>query len=341
MKAIQFEAYGDPAEVLAVADRPVPEPGSGDVRVRILASPVNPSDLLYVRGHYSGVEARFPAPVGFEGVGIVDALGADVNGVAVGQRVAAVNGQGGNWAEYAVVPAGSALPAPDGIPDEQVASFVINPASAILMVRHVLAVPRGEWLLQSAAGSELGRMIIRLAQRDGIRTVNIVRRRESVAELTALGADAVIVSTEGPIDEQVRAIVGRQGVKYAIDPVVGQTGTEIFKALHEDGRMLVYGSLTGEPIRIGEDPRDILSGRRTVEVYWLGYWLPRLDESGFYSAGTPAGVQLAQEIEALMRDHVLVTSPGQPYSLDEIGTAVAQAESVGRHGKVLLDPGRQ
>jgi hypothetical protein len=105
--------------------------------------------------------------------------------------------------------------------------------------------------------------------------------------------------------------------------------------------MLVYGSLTGEPIRIGEDPRDILSGRRTVEVYWLGYWLPRLDESGFYSAGTPAGVQLAQEIEALMRDHVLVTSPGQPYSLDEIGTAVAQAESVGRHGKVLLNPGRQ
>jgi NADPH2:quinone reductase len=340
MKAIQFDKYGEPAEVLAVADRPVPEIGRGEVRVRILATPVNPSDLLYVRGRYSGVEPRFPAPVGFEGVGIVDALGPDVNGVVVGQRVAAVNGQGGNWAEYAVLPAGSALPAPDGIPNEQVACFVINPASAILMVRHLLAVPRGEWLLQSAAGSELGRMIIRLAQRDGIRTLNVVRRRESVAELEALGADVVIVSTEGPIDEQVHNIVGRQGVKYAIDPVVGQTGTEIFKALHEDGRMLVYGSLTGEPIRVGEDPRDILSGRRTVEVYWLGYWLRRLDTSGFYPPGTPAGVQLAEEIEALMRDDVLVTSPGHTYALDEISTAVAQAESVGRHGKVLLDPGQ-
>jgi NADPH2:quinone reductase len=341
MKAIQFDAYGEPAEVLAVADRPVPEPGSGELRVRILASPVNPSDLLYVRGHYSGVEARFPAPVGFEGVGIVDALGPDVNGAVVGQRVAAINGQGGNWAEYAVLPAGSALPAPDGIPNEQVASFMINPASAILMVRHVLAVPRGEWLLQSAAGSELGRMIIRLAKRDGIRTLNVVRRRESVAELKALGADAVIVSSEGPIDDQVHDIVGRQGVRYAIDPVVGQTGTEIFKALHEDGRMLVYGSLTGEPIRVGEDPRDILSGRRTVEVYWLGYWLRSLDESGFYPPGTPAGVQLAKEIEALIRDDVLVTSPGHTYSLAEIGTAVAQAESVGRHGKVLLNPGQE
>jgi hypothetical protein len=113
----------------------------------------------------------------------------------------------------------------------------------------------------------------------------------------------------------------------------------MFKALHEDGRMLVYGSLTGEAIRMGEDPRDILSGRRTLEVYWLGYWLPRLDESGFYPRGTPAGVQLAQEIEVLMRDDILVTSPGHTYSLDEIGLAVARAESVGRQGKVLLNPG--
>jgi NADPH:quinone reductase-like Zn-dependent oxidoreductase len=341
MKAVQFDAYGEPAEVLAVADRPLPEPGNGEVRVRILATPINPSDLLYVRGRYSGVEACFPAAVGFEGVGIVDALGPETDGVVLGQRVATLNGHGGNWAEYAVLPAGSSLPAPDGISNEQVASFMVNPASAVLMVRHVLAVPSGEWLLQSAGGSELGRMIIRLAKRDGIHTLNVVRRRESVPELEALGADAVIVSTDGPIDQQVHDIVGRQGVKYAIDPVVGQTGTEMFKALREDGRMLLYGSLTGEPIRVGEDPRDILSGRRTVEVYWLGYWLPRLDQSGFYPPGTPAGVQLVQEIETLMRDDVLVTSPGATYSLDEIGIAVTQAESVGRRGKVLLEPAQQ
>ena len=115
----------------------------------------------------------------------------------------------------------------------------------------------------------------------------------------------------------------------------------MFKALRADGRMLVCGSLTGEPIRIGEDPRDILSGRRILEVFWLGYWLPRLDESGFYPPGTPAGVRLAQDIEALMRDHVLETSPGHSYSLDEIGAAVADAESVGRHGKVLLTPAQR
>jgi NADPH:quinone reductase-like Zn-dependent oxidoreductase len=342
VKAIEFRAYGEPDQVLDVVERSVPEPGRGEARVRILSSPINPSDLLYVRGHYSGVEPHFPAPVGFEGVGVVDALGPDANGeangVAIGQRVAVVNGQGGNWAQYAVVPASSLLPAPEGIPDQQVASFVINPATAVLMVRHVLAVRRGEWLLQSAAGSELGRMIIRLAKHDGIRTLNVVRRREAVAELEALGADAVIVAGDGPISEQVRDIAGPGGVDYAIDPVVGQTGTEMFEALSEDGRMLVYGSLTKEPIRVGENPRYILSGRRRLEVFWLGYWLPRLDESGFYPAGRPAQVQIAQDIAALMRDGVLVTSPGRAYSLEEIGRAVAQAETIGRDGKVLLVP---
>ena len=335
MKAIQFEQYGEPAKVLAVQERPIPEPGKGEVRVRILASPVNPSDLLFVRGHYAGVQPHFPSPAGFEGVGIVDVLGPQVHRPMPGQRVAVINAEkGGNWADYAVVPADLLLPVPDDLPDEQVASFFINPASAIVMLRHVLAIPQGEWLLQSAAGSEIGRMIIKLAKHDGIRTINVVRRHPSVAELERLGADAVIVSTEGPIDEQVRRIVGPQGVKYAIDPVVGETGTQMYQALGEEGRMLVYGSLTGEPIRVGADPRFILAGRRILEVFWLGYWFYKFDETTLH--------QLIQDIVTLMRDGILVTSTAaRKFSLNEVRAAVAQAESIGRQGKVLLVPKKQ
>lgn len=333
MKAVRFDQYGEPAKVITVDDLPLPEPGEGEARVRITATPVNPSDLLYVRGYYGGLEAHFPAPIGFEGVGTVDGLGPGVKDLAVGRRVSVINNKGGNWAEYAVVPARDLIPVPEDISDEQAASFFINPASAVVMVRRVLAVPRGEWLLQSAAGSEIGRMIIRLAKHDGIRTLNVVRRREPVAELKRLGADAVIVSTDGPIDEQVRDIVGPEGVKYAIDPVVGETGTQIFKALHEEGRMLVYGSLTGEPIRIGEDPRYILAGRRSLEVFWLGYWLPRLDDA--------ARLKLAQDIVALMRGGIVETSPGSAFPLDDVTAAVAEAETIGRKGKVLLAPGNR
>jgi NADPH:quinone reductase len=331
MKCIRFRQYGEPANVLAAGECPVPEPGQGEARVRILAAPVNPSDLLYVRGLYAGVQAQFPARAGFEGVGIVDTLGPGAQDLACGQRVSVVNGQGGNWAEYALVPARDLIPVAADVPDEQAASFVINPASAILMLRDVLAVPRGEWLLQSASGSQIGRMMIRFAKRAGIRTINIVRRRESVAELKQLGADAVIVSSDGPIEEQVRDITGPGGVRYAVDAVAGETGTQMFKALHEEGRMLVYGSLTGEPIRVGDDPRYILAGRRVLEVFWLGYWLSRLE--------TEARRQLMDDITDLVRDGILETSPGRRYPLDEIGAAVAQAESAGSQGKVLLIPG--
>jgi NADPH2:quinone reductase len=312
MKAIRFAQYGEPAQVLADEERPLPAPGPGEVRVRILASPINPSDLLFVRGVYAGVQPEFPAPVGFEGVGRVDALGPQVHRPVPGQRVGVLNGQGGNWADYVVLPAQNLLPMPDDLADEQIASSIINPASAILMLRHVLAIPQGAWLLQSAASSELGRMIIRLAKHDGIRTINVVRRREAVAGLERLGADAVVVSGEGPIDEQVRRIVGQEGVKY---------------------HMLVYGSLTGEPIRVGADPRFILAGRRILEVFWLGYWFPRLEES--------ARGQLVQDIVTMMREGVLVTEVGRKYPLDQIGSAVTQAEAAGRQGKVFLVPERQ
>jgi len=331
MKTIQFDRYGEPVDVLSAQERAVPEPGKGEVRVRVLASPINPSDLLYVRGLYAGVQAQFPAPAGFEGVAAIDKLGPEVEGLALGQRVAIINGEGGNWAQYAVLPAGRVLPVPADLPDEQVASFLINPATAILMVRKVLAVPKGEWLLQSAAGSELGRMIIRLAKHDGIRTINIVRRRAAVAELERLGADAVIVSTEGPVDEQVREIVGPEGVKYAIDPVAGETATQMYQALSDEGRMLVYGSLTGEPIGVGADPRFILAGRRILEVFWFGYWNRQMDVS--------TRRQLIADIVSLLRDGTFTPSaPAQRFSLDKIGAAVTQAESIGRQGKVLLVP---
>ena len=338
MKAICFDHYGEPADVLTVTEQPVPQPGAGQVRLKIRLSPINPSDLLYVRGHYSGVAPHFPSGAGFEGVAAIDAVGPEVEGFSIGQRVFAQNYDGGNWAEYAVVPADTAYPVPDDIPDEQIASLMINPASAILMVRHVLAVPRGEWLLQSAATGELGRMIIRLAKHDGFRTINVVRRREAAQELKDLGADAVIVSGEGPIDEQVHDIVGSQGVGFAIDPAAGQTGTEIFRSLSEDGHMLVYGSLTGEGISVGDDPRLTLSGRRILEVYWLGYWLPRLDKSGFFAPDRPAIPQLIDEIVELIRAGILNTAPGKKFGLDEIRVAVTESESVARSGKVDLAP---
>ncbi len=326
MKAAVFDTFGDPSQVLSVRDVPAPSPKAGEVRVKMIMSPINPSDSMVVQGRY-GVLPKLPATPGVEGVGIVDEVGPGLLGwFAKGKRVVAINSAGGNWAEYAIIPARQARPVPDDIPDEQAATFFVNPATVIAMARHVLAVPKGAWLLQSAAGSTLGRMIIQLGKHDGFKTLNVVRRREAVDELKELGGDAVISSADGPIDEQVRRITGSDGVRYAIDPVGGETGTQVFRSLGSGGRVLLYGTLSAEPIQV--DPRLVISGPRSVEGFWLGHWM--------LGRSIPQALYLFREIAALIRKGVLRSEIGQVYPLDEIKTAAKHADSVARQGKVLL-----
>jgi NADPH:quinone reductase len=329
MKAVQFDQFGEPAEVLRVREVPDPEPGRNEVRVRMIASPVNPSDMLVVRGLY-GVLPKLPATPGFEGVGVVDRVGPGLLGkLVMGKRVAVINGNGGNWAEYAVIPARQARPFPADIPDDQVATAFVNPASVLAMVRHILAVPSGEWMLQSAAGSSLGRMIIKLAKHDGLKVVNVVRRREAIAELKAFGAEVVISTSDGPIASQVRGITGGDGVKYAIDPVGGSTGSGVFEALGLDGRMLVYGTLSQESLQI--DQRLMIAGHRAIEGFWLGHWMR--------SRTIPQSLLLFREIAKLLRNGVLATEVGATFPLESIAEAARLADSVGRQGKVLLKIG--
>ena len=182
MKAVVFERFGDPAEVLQVREVPEPEPGPGQVRVRMLASPIGPADFLTVRGEY-GYRPQLPATPGTEGVGIVEAGRGLLGRMRVGRRVAVLNETGGNWQEKVVVSAMRVVPIPNHVPDDQAATFFINPATAFIMTRLVLKVPPRAWLLQTAAGSALGRMVIRLGRHFVFRTINVVRRHEQAEEL--------------------------------------------------------------------------------------------------------------------------------------------------------------
>jgi NADPH:quinone reductase-like Zn-dependent oxidoreductase len=335
MKAAMFDRFGVPEDVLQVRDLPVPEPARGQVRVRMVASPVNPSDLLVIRGEY-GTLPTLPATPGFEGVGVVDKSGggllALVRGLRPGRRVAVICGGGGAWGEYAVVPARQLIPLPDDIPDEQAASFFVNPLSALAMLFYVLkvprglGVPRGEWLLQTAAGSALGRMVIRLGKNFGLRTINVVRRREQVEELQRAGADAVICSADESIPDRVCALTEGRGVKYAIDAVGGQTGAAVVEALGARGRLLVYGTLSGEPIAV--NPRLLMVGRKRVEGFWLSEWVREQSPLRM--------LDYFAQIRGLMQAGVLTSEVGATFSLDEVQKAVAQAAQTGRQGKVLL-----
>jgi NADPH:quinone reductase-like Zn-dependent oxidoreductase len=327
MKAIVFDRCGDPEEVLQVRDLPEPKPVPGEVRVRMLASPVNPSDLLYIRGLY-GRKPPLPATPGFEGVGVVETNGGGLLGWRVlGRRVAVLGAAGGTWQEKVIVPAVQAVPVPKALPDEQAATFFVNPASALIMTRYVLRIPRGAWLLQTAAGSALGRMVIRLGRRYGFRTLNVVRRREQGEELLRQGADAVVCTGDESLSERVREITQGAGVPFAVEAVGGEVGSEVVRsALAAGGRMLVYGALSEEPLTF--DPRALIVGQKRVEGFWLGDWVRQ--------QGLLAKYRLMRRIGRLLVAGILTSAVGATYPLEQVKEAVRTAAQPGRHGKVLL-----
>ncbi len=332
MKSLQFSAPGDPASVLRLTELPLPQPGPGQVRVRMLASPVNPSDLMYIRGHYT-VPPVCPAVPGFEGVGIVEASGGGWRGkLFTGRRVVVLNRAGGNWSEYAIVPDQQVVPVSSDLSDEQAACFFVNPATAWVMTREVLKVPANAWLLQTAAGSALGRMIIRLGKLSGFRTLNIVRREAQAAELRQLGADAVLVcdsdTAAADLTDRIRSVVGGNGLLYAVDAVGGAVGSAVIRSLGPGGRMLAYGTLSGQPLSFS--PRTLMTVGSSVEGFWLGNFMQQ--------RGLLFRLGLVRRLTRLIRSGILSTQIAGTWPLDQAATAVRAAEDSTVAGKCLLKP---
>jgi NADPH:quinone reductase-like Zn-dependent oxidoreductase len=324
MRAVRFDTFGEPADVLTVAsDLPAPQPGPGEVRLRLTHRTVNPSDLATIRGVY-GIRPPLPATPGYEGVGVVEALGAGVNGLALGQRVIPLSA-GGTWQEQVVARASLVLPVHDGVGDEAAAQFVVNPVTAWVMLTDVLRLREGDWVLQTAAGSTLGRLVIQLAKELGLRTVNLVRREEQRAELLALGADEVLCDDDPDLPERVRALTGG-GVDGAIDAVGGKTGKQAIACLERGATCVVYGWLSLRPIAL--DVSQMLFRNLTVRGFWLSTW--------FRERPPEVTREVLSRLMALMVDGALVPPVEARYDLAEVAAAVAHAERPGRSGKVLL-----
>ena len=241
IRALVAQRVGEPADVLRLESRPRPEPGEGQVLVRVRAAPVHATDLHITRGRY-GYTPEFPTVLGSESVGVVEAVGPDVDTLEDGQRVVTVLVTG-TWQELVVVAASQVIPAPDELSDSAACQLITNPLTALLVVREIGVRP-GEWLLQTAAGSTVGTLVVQLARHRNIPTINVVRRRAAVDEIRQLGGTDVICTEDEDLATRVDEIAGDQGVRKALDCVAGQLGADVFRALAPGGELLVYGALS-------------------------------------------------------------------------------------------------
>ena len=325
MKQVQFTAFGVPHEVAACVEVPeVGPPGPDEVVIEVEAFPINPADLLTITGAYA-VRPQLPATLGAECAGRIVAVGSGVRDLTVGDRV--INLGRDNWCQQRKVPAAQALKVPADADVLQLAMLKVNPATALMMLRHYVPLQPGDWVIQDAANSGVGTNLIRLAKTDGIRTVNVVRREALIEPLTAIGADAVVVDGDD-LAARVRQATGGAPIRLAIDAIGGAIVLRLADCLAEGGTVVNYGLLSGQPCQ--------LSGHHTIfkGITLTGFWLQKALTS-----------MQRQELEALYADLAGRVASGTlrveveaTYPIEEIKAALAHAGREGRRGKILVTP---
>ena len=325
MKAAIHHSFGDPAQVLNAETTDTPQPGAGQVRVRMMLSPIHNHDLWTVRGNY-GYKPELPAIGGSEALGVVEAVGEGVDDALVGTRVVQA-GVRGAWAESFLADAATLLTLPDAIGDEAGAQLIAMPFSALSLLEF-LNVSEGDWVIQTAANGAVGRLFHDLVRSRGVRTLNLVRRDEAVAELEAQGMEHVISTANSDWQDRARAVLGKDGARAAIDSVGGPIVADLADLLGLNGELVVFGTATGEPLQLRASA--MITNHLTVR----GFWGSRI------IADMPAAekTRLITELVTLAVQGALYLPAGGIYPLDQIQEAVNASLTPGRQGKILLRP---
>ena len=325
MRALRFHRHGPPADVLQLDRVPTPEPGPGEVRVRLTHRTVNPADLSLVGGTY-GRSRVLPAVGGNEGVGRIDALGEGVDGLVMGQRVVKL-GEAPTWQEHVVLPTRDVLPVPGDLPDEAAAQLFVNPLTAWLLLQAVPDLGPGDALVQTAGASAVARVAAALAVRQGARVVAVVRSDAHLEHIRALGAEPVVASEDtAEAQTALREAVGEGGARAVFDPVAGEAGALALSALGDGGVHVVYGALGGAPLPVS--PRALIYRNATVRGVWRTRW--------FAEAPRAESRAALAELAALAASGAFALPVEARFDLADGAEAARAATERGRWGKVLL-----
>jgi NADPH2:quinone reductase len=342
MRGIIFERAGEPKDVLALKDVPVPKPDVGEALVKVTARPIQPADLAFVRGQYR-LRPRLPQVAGLEGAGVVvsPADGASQipapstsqplpPGTRVAFRVPAT------WAEFVAVPADRLIEIPSQIPDDVACQMSLNPitAWALLDLARLVA---GDTLILTAANSTVSRLVAAIARRRGVRVIGVVRSaahaairsaaRNAVPEADArAGADFALSADDPDLAEHIKDHTGGKGAAALLDSVGGPLVAKLLAALAAGARIVAYGVQDPQPIPV----------TNAMLVYsnltWIGFGIDR------WLSGRTVEQRRAmlQDLWALVADDTVRLPVASRHRLGDIAAALAADAQPGRLGKVLL-----
>jgi NADPH:quinone reductase len=326
-KVVRIHEQGPP-EVLRIENLEVGDPGAGELLLRIEAIGLNRSEAAFRAGQYP-VKPKFPAPMGYEAAGVVDALGPGVRDCKVGDRVCVLPtyrlGEYGVYAERAIVPARSVLPAPPNLGSAEAASIWMQylTAMAIIEIAHATV---GDYVIIRAASSSVGLAAIQLANWAGATPIAATRRNDKRQALLGHGAKHVIATEESNLVDEVMKITGGKGARIVFDPVGGPYVDTLAQAMAVDGTLFIYGGLSGQP---------------TLHPHWPAAF-KNLSIRGWVAStiwNYPERFARAQELilRGLSEGH-LKPVIARTFKLDEIVEAHRYLESNQQTGKILVTP---
>ncbi len=295
--------------------------------VRMVASPINPSDLIPITGAYSH-RIALPDIPGYEGVGIIEEVGHAVSQEWIGKRVLPLRGEG-TWQEVVTAPADWVVPVPDEIDDETAAQLYINPVTAWIICTEVLRLGQGDVLVVNACGSAIGRLFAQLAKVIGFRLIAVTRDDQHTQELLALGASTVIRTNESQLAPTVLELTNGKGAHAAIDSIGGAAGTALAFCVRPKGHFLTLGLLSGKQVDWARISRET---QANVKLFHLRHWNQQVSVQVWHET-------FHQLISMIVNGSWRLMTPSASFRLQDVREAVQAAASAGgKSGKILLVP---
>ncbi|MEU0968984.1 zinc-binding dehydrogenase [Streptomyces sp. NPDC005917] len=333
-RRVVYTRGGSPADVLTVIEEPEPgAPERGQVLIRTTAFPVHPGDLLSIEA-YPG-EAVDPVTPGIEATGVVEAIGPGTRvapGVEVGGRVS-VFPQMGSWSQWLLADAEAVVAVPDEVPDEVAAQMLANPLTAVMLRREAqehLAFGYDGFLVQTAAGSSVGRLVTGVCQFHNFALINVVRSERGAAELRKRFPDVPVVATEHPgWADEVRKTAGGRPVSVALDPIGGEMAGTLLELLAPGGKLVSYGMIAKEPVSVHASTlvsKSLTLRGKNIITGWPSEASPETRASD---------IATAKQIALALADQFDVAAT---YGLGELANAVEHAVRPGKVGTVLIRP---
>ena len=325
MRALRIERHGGP-EVMQLVELPVPEPGPGEVRVKMEASGLNYSDIMMREGRYLR-ETPVPIVLGHEICGVIEKLGTGVERWRVGQRVISLTAQGGGLAERVVVPAVNPVPIPQGLTPPEGAALLVQGLTAVQMLDDAAKVKPGETVLVHAAAGGVGTVAVQIARARGARVLGTSSSEEKCRLISELGATPINYA-QGDWVREVLELTGGKGADVILECVGGEVLERSYKeALADFGRLVVYGVASGKAVQV--DNYQILASNKSLIGFWLGpHFAKHMDRV------TAAREKLVQMIGR--GDLRLIV--GKTFRLEDAAGAFAHMQSRKSVGKVVVTP---